>query len=294
MANSNMAVVEQRLNKFTLPAEDLDSVRQHEERVKLLQELDRRFAICTKGSSRQRSPTRFLRKKLMWATVIGSARLIKRGVDILIAAATLLMLSPILVIIGLCIKLTDGGPILDWPTRLGRKGCEFPYPVFRTIAITTTGSDDECLDYDEVFEALEHFEDEEDAEDSEHGELQSSTLTWIGRIIQRMEIHELPQLLCVLRGHMSLVGSRPQSPLEVQQHLDEHHLHRPTPGLTWIWQTDMQDEHVFDQQVELDLQFLESQSFWLDAKLLLQMVPSVLLGNGGLLTAASFNTSSIV
>jgi lipopolysaccharide/colanic/teichoic acid biosynthesis glycosyltransferase len=56
----------------------------------------------------------------------------------------------------------------------------------------------------------------------------------------------------------------------------------------------MQDEHFFDQQVELDLQFLESQSFWLDVKLLLQMVPSVLLGNGGMLTAASFNTSSHV
>jgi lipopolysaccharide/colanic/teichoic acid biosynthesis glycosyltransferase len=106
-------------------------------------------------------------------------------------------------------------------------------------------------------------------------------LTWIGRIIRKLSIDELPQLWCVLKGQMTLVGPRPPVPREVAHYtLVQRRRLDVTPGLTCIWQVSGRSNIPFPRQVELDVQYIESQSLWLDFKLLAQTVPAVLLGRG--------------
>ena len=106
-------------------------------------------------------------------------------------------------------------------------------------------------------------------------------VTWIGRIIRKLSIDELPQLWCVLKGDMSLVGPRPPVPREVALYtLADRRRLDAVPGLTCIWQVSGRGDIPFPQQVQLDVDYIESQSFWLDVKLLLATVPAVLLGKG--------------
>jgi lipopolysaccharide/colanic/teichoic acid biosynthesis glycosyltransferase len=106
-------------------------------------------------------------------------------------------------------------------------------------------------------------------------------VTWIGRIIRKFSIDELPQLWCVLIGDMSLVGPRPPVPREVALYtLKDRRRLESTPGLTCIWQVSGRGDIPFPQQVELDVEYIESQSLWLDLKILLKTVPAVLTGKG--------------
>lgn len=106
-------------------------------------------------------------------------------------------------------------------------------------------------------------------------------VTWIGKIIRKGSIDELPQLWSVLKGDMSLVGPRPPVPSEVAEYtLADRRRLDAMPGLTCIWQVSGRGEIPFPQQVKLDVEYIESQSVWLDIKLLLQTVPAVLLGKG--------------
>jgi hypothetical protein len=106
-------------------------------------------------------------------------------------------------------------------------------------------------------------------------------VTWIGRIIRKLSIDELPQLWCVLKGDMSLVGPRPPVPREVEEYsLSDRRRLDVKPGLTCFWQVQGRGNIPFPQQCRLDVEYIESQSLWLDIKLLVQTVPAVLLGRG--------------
>jgi lipopolysaccharide/colanic/teichoic acid biosynthesis glycosyltransferase len=106
-------------------------------------------------------------------------------------------------------------------------------------------------------------------------------MTWIGAFIRKLSIDEMPQLLCVLRGDMSLVGPRPPLPTEVARYSpgDRRRLD-VTPGLTCIWQVSGRGDIPFPRQVEMDVEYIEKQSFWLDVKLLALTLPAVLRGRG--------------
>ena len=106
-------------------------------------------------------------------------------------------------------------------------------------------------------------------------------MTWIGRIIRKFSIDELPQLWCVLKGDMSLVGPRPPVPREVAEYtLKDRRRLDTTPGLTCIWQVSGRSDIPFDKQVELDVQYIESQSVAMNLLLLVKTIPAVLLGKG--------------
>lgn len=106
-------------------------------------------------------------------------------------------------------------------------------------------------------------------------------VTRIGRILRKTSIDELPQLWNVLIGEMSLVGPRPPLPTEVDQYsLADRRRLEVIPGITCIWQVSGRSQIPFDQQVELDVAYIESQSFLTDLRILLQTIPALLFGTG--------------
>jgi lipopolysaccharide/colanic/teichoic acid biosynthesis glycosyltransferase len=106
-------------------------------------------------------------------------------------------------------------------------------------------------------------------------------VTWVGRIICKFSIDELPQLWCVLKGDMSLVGPRPPVPREVAEYtLADRRRLDTTPGLTGTWQVSGRSDIPFEKQVELDVKYIESQSLTMDLLLLLKTISAVLLGKG--------------
>jgi lipopolysaccharide/colanic/teichoic acid biosynthesis glycosyltransferase len=106
-------------------------------------------------------------------------------------------------------------------------------------------------------------------------------VTRVGRVIRKTSIDELPQLWNVLKGDMSLVGPRPPVPQEVDEYsLSDRRRLEVIPGITCIWQVSGRSDIPFDQQVELDVQYIQSQSFWTDIKILLKTVPALLFGTG--------------
>lgn len=202
-------------------------------------------------------------------TRLFSQAAIKRGLDLFIAALALLVLSPIMAFVALLIKLTDGGPILYWQTRVGRHGELFQFPKFRSMVV----------DADRLRAEL--------IAENHHGEsitfkmARDPRITPIGAFIRKTSIDELPQLWLVLRGHMSLVGPRPPLPSEVARY-DLHARRRLDlrPGLTCLWQVMGRGDLPFEEQLNLDIQYIESQSLRLDLWLLILTIPAVLLGRG--------------
>jgi lipopolysaccharide/colanic/teichoic acid biosynthesis glycosyltransferase len=268
-------------------------------RIELLEELHRRYGGSRLGTGSFLRRLRFWWKKYSWIVIIGGAKALKRTIDIVVAVTMLIVLMPLFLITALCIKLTDGGPALFWQTRVGRWGREFPFPKFRSMVVNA----------EEIKKRMEELmklpREELDRMMSDVGTLDAKTkriltamkndhadsitfkmkndprVTWIGRFIRKGSIDELPQLWCVLKGQMSLVGPRPPVPREVEKYtLADRRRLDAMPGLTCFWQVEGRGDIPFDKQVQLDVKYIDSQSVWLDIKLLFKTVPAVLFGKG--------------
>jgi lipopolysaccharide/colanic/teichoic acid biosynthesis glycosyltransferase len=201
--------------------------------------------------------------------VQGGARALKRGLDVALSLTALVLLAPLLLIVAALIKLTDGGAVLFWQTRVGRWGREFAFPKFRSMIPNADRLMAQLLAQNDHKEGVT-FKMRRDPR-----------ITWIGRLIRKLSIDELPQLWCVLKGDMTLVGPRPPVPREVAKYtLAQRRRLDVTPGLTCIWQVSGRSNLDFPRQVELDVEYIENQSLWLDCKLLVKTVPAVLTGHG--------------
>jgi len=238
-------------------------------RTALREEMYRNFGDGGGGPGGVSRRLRLYWKRWAWAIVVGFAVWLKRLIDIVVAATALIVLAPLFAAVALLIKLSDRGPVLFWQKRVGRWGREFPCPKFRSMVVNAERLKDSLL----------HLND--------HGGgatfkmKRDPRITPVGRVIRKLSIDELPQLWCVLTGEMSLVGPRPSVPREVALYnLVERRRLDATPGLTCIWQVSGRGDIPFDRQVELDVQYIQSQSFWLDVKLLLKTIPAVLSARG--------------
>lgn len=240
-----------------------------QQRVALMEELHKKYGAGTIGPAGLLPRLRYWRKKYAWMIVVGGAKLLKRTFDVLGSGFLMLCLWPILLGVAVCIKLTDGGPVLFWQTRIGLWGKEFPFPKFRSMVENAEELKDELLEQSDHNDSIT-FKMKKDPR-----------ITWIGRIIRKLSIDELPQLWCVFKGDMSLVGPRPPVPREVAEYtLADRRRLDVMPGLTCIWQVSGRGDIPFNEQVELDVQYIESRSLWFDIKLLLSTIPAVLLGKG--------------
>lgn len=250
----------------TIPA---PTAKSGDHRIVLMEELYQRYGTGTTGTGLMLRNFRFWRKKYAWLLVVGGATLIKRLVDIFGSLFLLMALSPLFLLVAILIKLTDRGPILFWQKRVGRWGREFDFPKFRSMVLNAEKLKDQLMAMNDHKNSIT-FKMKKDPR-----------ITWIGRFIRKGSIDELPQLWCVLKGQMSLVGPRPPVPREVEKYsLVQRRRLDVKPGLTSIWAVSGRGDIDFLQQCKLDVDYIESQSFWLDIKLLFLTVPAVLFGKG--------------
>jgi lipopolysaccharide/colanic/teichoic acid biosynthesis glycosyltransferase len=209
------------------------------------------------------------RKRLLWTLVVGGAGLMKRLLDIVAAAGALILLLPVFLATALAIKLEDRGQLFFRQTRVGLRGRTFGMWKFRSMVPNADKLKDQLLQQNEMQGGVT-FKMKNDPR-----------ITRVGRFIRKFSIDELPQFWNVFCGDMSLVGPRPPVPREVALYaVDERQRLLAKPGLTCFWQVGGRSEIDFAGQVRLDVQYIQSTSFWLDVKLLVMTVPAVLLGKG--------------
>lgn len=196
--------------------------------------------------------------------------ILKQAVDYLGAMFLLVLLSPVFLVTALLVKLTSPGPVLFRQMRSGLNGSPFTIYKFRTMVTNA--------------EQLKH---ELAAMNEMSGPVFKVTgdprITPIGKWLRRFSVDELPQLVNVLRGEMSLVGPRPLPVDEVKRFNDLAHRRRLSvkPGLTCLWQVSGRNEiNDFRDWVRLDLEYIDNWSLWLDFKILLRTLPAVFRATG--------------
>ncbi|MEK7857316.1 MAG: sugar transferase [Acidobacteriota bacterium] len=207
-------------------------------------------------------------------------RFIKRGSDIVISMIAIILLAPIWIVVSILIKLDSKGPVLFRQERVGMDGRIFLCYKFRTMA---AGADEslhrEAYQKNIVGEAEANTGDEEKPV---FGKVKDDPrVTNFGRRLRRSSFDELPQLLNVLTGDMSVVGPRPPIPYEVEEY-DIWHRKRldMRPGITGLWQVSGRNRLTFDEMVRIDLFYIENWSLWLDLKIIMLTLPAVLRGDG--------------
>jgi lipopolysaccharide/colanic/teichoic acid biosynthesis glycosyltransferase len=209
------------------------------------------------------------------------ARGLKRGIDLLGATLTLILLAPVLAAIAIAVKLTSPGPVLFRQTRIGQYGAAFTFLKFRTMH---TANDPQIhKDFVTRFIAGNVGPNAESLNGKAVYKItKDPRLTPVGGFLRRTSLDELPQLLNVLRGEMSLVGPRPPILYEVDAY-DIWHRRRlleVKPGITGLWQVSGRSKLRFDDMVRLDLRYAKSWSLWLDLKILMQTPKAVVSGEG--------------
>ena len=206
---------------------------------------------------------------------------LKRAVDIVGSIVGLILFSPLMLVTAVAIKITSPGPVIFKQSRLGKKGIHFPFYKFRSMY---WNADDQV--HREYVANLIKGELEKVNQGDEQKPFykmkSDPRITFIGKIIRKTSIDELPQFLNVLKGEMSLVGPRPPILYEVDEY-EPWHLRRileVKPGITGIWQVSGRSTTSFDDMVRLDLRYVQSWSFWLDMKILLKTVKAVICPKG--------------
>lgn len=197
-----------------------------------------------------------------------AALIFKRAVDIVGAAFGLLLGAPLFALIAIAIKLDSPGPVFFTQIRVGKEHQQFPIIKFRSMRVGAEEEQQKLLTLNEADGPL--FKIREDPR-----------LTRVGAFLRRTSLDELPQLLNVLRGEMSLVGPRPPVPSEVACYQPWHMQRLSVPGgMTGLWQVSGRSDLTFDEMALLDIYYIEHWSPWLDIQILLRTLPKVLLAKG--------------
>lgn len=192
----------------------------------------------------------------------------KRALDLAVASVLLIVLSPLLLLVALLIRTTSAGPVIFRQVRCGIDGSTFTCYKFRTMSNGAHELKGELLPLNEVTGPVFKIQND-------------PRVTRLGRHLRKSSIDELPQLVNVIRGEMSLVGPRPPLPDEVATYAP-HELKRLTvkPGLTCLWQVSGRSNLSFEEWVKLDLEYIEKRSFWYDALIIIRTIPAVVTGRG--------------
>ncbi|MGH2714318.1 MAG: sugar transferase [Thermoleophilaceae bacterium] len=194
-------------------------------------------------------------------------RVVKRGIDLAVASAALVLLAPLLLALAVAIRASSPGPAVFCQPRAGRFGERFTMWKFRTMVLDAESRRSELIAHSRETTWLKLDQD--------------PRVTGVGRLLRRTSLDELPQLLNVVRGEMSLVGPRPL-PLSEHAHLPTWSAPRleVRPGLTGLWQVMGRTRISFQEMLRLDCEYVRELSLWTDLKILMRTVPAVLSGRG--------------
>lgn len=192
----------------------------------------------------------------------------KRALDLGLGVVALVLAAPVLAVAALAIKVDSPGPVFHRAIRVGRGGRKFTFLKLRSMQVGA----------EELRGLLQHLNQ---AQGPAFKLQNDPRVTRVGRWLRKLSLDELPQLVHVLQGHMSLVGPRPPFPEEVERY-EPWMLRRlsVTPGLTCLWQIRGRSDLGFDEWMRLDLEYVDHQSFLLDLKILVLTVPAVLSARG--------------
>ncbi len=194
----------------------------------------------------------------------------KRAFDIAVALCAIILLSWLFLLTAAAIKLEDRGPVIYTQIRVGRDGRLFKMYKFRSMCAGAEELKKELLDRNEMDGPVFKIEND-------------PRVTKVGAIIRKFSIDELPQMLNILIGDMSVVGPRPPLGYEVMQY-DEYAMRRLTvkPGLTCYWQCNGRSDIGFAEWMRLDNKYIDERGFWRDIAIIFKTVPAVLKGNGSM------------
>ncbi|WP_291652539.1 sugar transferase [Clostridium sp.] len=193
------------------------------------------------------------KREISWIYILS-----KRIIDIAGSLVGLLLSSPILIIVGMLIKLESKGEIVFSQRRVGKNGKEFKMYKLRSMVVNAEEIKGKLKEQNEMSGPMFKMKDD-------------PRITKIGKFIRKISIDELPQLVNVLKGEMSLVGPRPSLPNEVKE-FETWMLTRldVKPGLTCYWQVMGRNNIDFEEWMKLDVKYVNERSFWLDIKLILK------------------------
>jgi lipopolysaccharide/colanic/teichoic acid biosynthesis glycosyltransferase len=201
-------------------------------------------------------------------------RVTKRGLDVLVAGTALVVTMPLLIAVYLLVRLSTPGPGVFRQVRVGRAGKPFDILKFRTMQV---GCDDDV--HREYVTSLLAGTAEQHSGLYKLGA--DDRVTRVGSVLRRLSIDELPQLINVLRGDMSLVGPRPVLPWEATMFPDwAAPRHSVRPGVTGLWQVSGRNRLTMLQGLRLDVDYVERQSALLDLIILIRTIPAVLAAGG--------------
>jgi lipopolysaccharide/colanic/teichoic acid biosynthesis glycosyltransferase len=213
---------------------------------------------------------------------VGFPLLVKRMLDATLAAVILILASPLLLATAVAILLDSGRPVLFRGTRIGRGGRPFTMFKFRSMIVDA----DDKLHREYVTRLLRDDEGRDGQPPPLKGRykvVDDPRITRVGRVIRRLSLDELPQLLHVLSGKMSLVGPRPEVPYAMEEYsASDWRRFEVLPGITGLWQVNGRAELPPGEMLRLDVEYVERWSLGLDCRLLLKTVPVVvkMIGSG--------------
>jgi exopolysaccharide biosynthesis polyprenyl glycosylphosphotransferase len=201
-------------------------------------------------------------------SISSGGMLLKRVIDVVISVVGLILLFPVFLIIALIIRMDSPGPVFFTQIRVGKGENLFSCYKFRSMRPGAEAEQEQLRVYNEADGPIFKIRDD-------------PRITRMGRILRRTSLDELPQLMNVLMGHMSVVGPRPAPPSEVQRYQAWHKRRlEVAPGITGLWQVSGRSELSFDEMVLLDLYYIENWSPFLDFQIILRTFPKMLTGQG--------------
>lgn len=211
----------------------------------------------------------------------GSLLFLKRMIDVVGSALVLVLLAPVLLAIAVAIKISSRGPVLFRQQRVGQYGKCFTFLKFRSMYV----NNDSQIHQKFVTELITRDAEKKPAPANHDGIYKIKNdhrITRVGKFLRRTSLDELPQLLNVLTGEMSLVGPRPAIPYELAAYQAWHRRRvlQAKPGITGLWQVAGRSRVRFDEMVRMDLRYATSWTPWLDIKILLLTPMAVLRGTG--------------
>lgn len=196
-------------------------------------------------------------------------RIVKRIFDIVASSIAVVLLSPLFLILAIAIKIDDPkGPVFYTQTRVGKDGKTFQIIKFRSMVSNAD-------------ELLARLKNQNEVEGAMFKMKNDPRITRVGRFIRKYSLDELPQLINVIGGSMSIVGPRPPLVSEVEQYTDyDKQRLMVVPGCTGMWQVGGRNDVDFDEMVHLDLTYIQNRSVWLDLKIMFETVKVMIIPNG--------------